>query len=99
MEAFAAGLPVVGSRIGAVREIVDDGTNGLFYEATDPASLAERVTWLARNEAERRRLAEGALATYRSRFTPEASYDRLIDAYRLAMARRGGKATEASRSS
>lgn len=93
MEAFASGLPVVGSRIGAVREIVEDGTNGLFYEPTDPASLAERVTWLAANETERRRLADGALATYRARFTPETSYDRLIDAYRQAIAhRRSGQA-------
>ena len=88
MEAFAAGLPVVGSRIGAVREIVEDGANGLFYDPTDPASLAERVTWLAAHEPERRRLADGALATYRARFTPDANYERLIDAYRLAAAHR-----------
>jgi glycosyltransferase involved in cell wall biosynthesis len=92
MEALAAGLPVVASRIGAVQEIVEDDVNGLFYEPGDPVGLASRVRWLAEHEDGRRRLAEGALATYQARFTPEANYQRLINAYRLALARRHGTA-------
>jgi glycosyltransferase involved in cell wall biosynthesis len=92
MEALAAGLPVVASRIGAVREIVEDDVNGLFYEPGDPAGLASRVRWLVEHDDVRRRLADGALATYHARFTPEANYQRLINAYRLAMSRRHGAA-------
>ena len=37
-EAFMAGIPVVGARIGGIADLVDDGRTGLLY---DPASSAE----------------------------------------------------------
>jgi glycosyltransferase involved in cell wall biosynthesis len=33
LEAFAAGLPVVGTRLGGIAELVQDGSNGLLVEA------------------------------------------------------------------
>ena len=39
-EAFLAGVPVVAARIGAIPEFVDDGRNGLLFEAGDSNDLA-----------------------------------------------------------
>src|SRR5258708_38613706 len=39
-EAFAAGRPVVASRLGGMAEFVTHGLNGLLFEPGDPASLA-----------------------------------------------------------
>lgn len=45
LEGFAAGLPVVGSRLGGIAELVRDGENGLLVE---PASVAEWAVALGR---------------------------------------------------
>lgn len=39
-EAFMAGVPIVGSRIGGTVDLVTDGHNGLLYDATSPSQLA-----------------------------------------------------------
>jgi len=56
LEAMAAGLPVVASRIDGVTELVEDNVTGLLFEAGDLAGLAKRLRRLAEDEALRRRL-------------------------------------------
>ena len=43
VEAFSQGLPVVGSRLGSMAEIIQDGVTGLHFEAGNAADLAEKV--------------------------------------------------------
>jgi glycosyltransferase involved in cell wall biosynthesis len=43
VEAQAAGRPVVALRAGGVRETVQDGLTGTFFDAPDPAALAAAV--------------------------------------------------------
>lgn len=47
LEAMAAGLPVVATDVGGLREVVDDGTTGYLAPARDDAALAECVRKLA----------------------------------------------------
>jgi len=47
VEAMAAGLTVVASRIGRLDEIVEDGHTGLLVPPGDPAALAEALASLA----------------------------------------------------
>jgi len=56
-EAFLFGVPVLASAIGALRELVEDGENGLLFRAGDAADLRSKVKHLARNPDEVRRLA------------------------------------------
>ncbi|MFY0038682.1 glycosyltransferase, partial [Acinetobacter baumannii] len=42
-EAFAAGTPVIASRIGALAHLVEDGVTGLLVAPGDPAALAEAI--------------------------------------------------------
>jgi glycosyltransferase involved in cell wall biosynthesis len=43
LEAAAAELPVVATRVGGVPEVVEDGTTGLLVPAADPVPLAEAM--------------------------------------------------------
>ena len=40
-EAFMAGVPVVGARMGGIPDLVTDGVNGLLYDASSPDALGQ----------------------------------------------------------
>lgn len=48
VEALAAGVPVVGTRVDGAAEVIKDGVNGYLVEAGDVQALADRVKTLLR---------------------------------------------------
>ncbi|RMF20997.1 MAG: glycosyltransferase, partial [Deltaproteobacteria bacterium] len=59
-EAMAAGLPVIGSAIGGVAELVEDGTDGLLVPQRDVGALADALEKLYREPDLARRLSVAA---------------------------------------
>ncbi len=43
LEGMQAGLPLVGTRVGGVPDIIENGKNGFLVEPRDPASLAHAI--------------------------------------------------------
>jgi glycosyltransferase involved in cell wall biosynthesis len=46
LEAFAQKTPVLASNLGGMKELVQDGQNGLLFEAGNPEDLAAKITCL-----------------------------------------------------
>ena len=62
IEAQAAGVPVVATPVGGIRETVVDGVTGLLVPPDDAAALAGAIIRLLDDPDEARRLAESARA-------------------------------------
>jgi colanic acid/amylovoran biosynthesis glycosyltransferase len=68
MEAMAAGVPVISTRLSGVPELVEDGETGLLVAERDAPALADAMARLAAEPDVGRRLAEAARRTVRERF-------------------------------
>lgn len=68
-EAMACGVPVVGSRSGALPELVAEGQTGLLATPRDEVSFADALETLARDEPLRQRMAHNGIARVREKFT------------------------------
>jgi glycosyltransferase involved in cell wall biosynthesis len=79
LEAMAAGLPVVATRVGGTPEILDDSC-GRLVPARDPEAFANMLVELASRPAERAKLGRAARARVETRFTIE----RMVGEYREA---------------
>jgi glycosyltransferase involved in cell wall biosynthesis len=85
VEAFARGLPVVASRLGAVTGIVEDRRTGRLFRAGSTVDLAEKLSDLFTRTEARRRMAVAARDEYLEKYTGERNYRLLIDAYERAV--------------
>jgi len=57
-EAMASGLPIVGTNVGGIPELVRHGVNGLLVRPRDHRALAEAIARLASDEGLRQSMAE-----------------------------------------
>jgi glycosyltransferase involved in cell wall biosynthesis len=71
LEAFAAGVPVLGAKLGGIAELVRDGVDGVLVAPDDAAAWAVAIDRLA----EDRRAAEAL----RARITPPRTMDAVAD--------------------
>jgi glycosyltransferase involved in cell wall biosynthesis len=76
LEAMAAGLPIVATRVGGNVEMVEDEVNGLLVEPENPEALAAAVLRLLAEP----RLADVMGRAARARVEPYA-WDRMVDRY------------------
>lgn len=87
-EAFALGVTVVASGMGALPELVQHEENGLLFTAGRVDELAACLKRLAGDPALVLRLGEAARRTVEQNHNPDAYYARLMDVYRRAVVER-----------
>ena len=86
LEAMAAGVPVVASRVGGMPDVLRDGETGVLVPARDPAALAAALASLLADGARRRALADGAGRDLKARFSAPAMARAYLDLYGAAAA-------------
>jgi glycosyltransferase involved in cell wall biosynthesis len=84
IEAFACGVPVIASRLGAMLELVEDGRTGLHFAPGDAADLAGKIEWAWENAPEMKRMGREARREYETKYTAARNYEMLMSIYERA---------------
>jgi glycosyltransferase involved in cell wall biosynthesis len=87
-ESFAMGKAVVGSAIGGIPELIDDGVNGLLFKAGDADALAEKIKYLSSDPDKARQMGENARKKAESDYCPGAHYEKIMDLYQNLIERK-----------
>ncbi len=77
VEAMAAGLPVVATRVGGIPEVVAEDETALLVEPADPAALAAAVERLYTDRTTRERLGNAGRRRFERDFRLSTMIDRL----------------------
>jgi glycosyltransferase involved in cell wall biosynthesis len=85
VEAFACGVPVVTSKLGAMAEIVEDGVTGLHYRPRDADDLATKLKWAFSHPDRLQQMGRRARAVYKERYCAERNYPLLLSIYERAI--------------
>jgi len=93
VEAFACGLPVIASRLGAMAEIVQDGRTGLHFTPGDSRELAAKIDWAWNHPEEILCIGRAARKEYEAKYTAEENYRRLMDIYQRVLEHPHGAVT------
>lgn len=88
VEAYACGLPVIASRIGALADLVVEGKTGLLFAPGDPEDLAAKLDWAAANPVHMRTMGINAREKYEAEMTGSANERMLAGIYAAAIADR-----------
>jgi glycosyltransferase involved in cell wall biosynthesis len=89
LEAMAAGVPVVGTRVEGVPEAIDDGSNGVLADPGDATDLARSMMRVVEGELDWCTLRARATKSHAEQFSAErmaegvaAVYDRVLKTHR-----------------
>lgn len=85
VEAYACGLPVIASRLGAMAELVKDGVTGLLFEPGDANDLVKKMRWADSQPEAMQRMGLAARKEYEQKFTPETNFSQLMGIYAEAI--------------
>lgn len=90
LEAMAAGVPVIATKVGGLPEQIEHLETGVLVEPGNPSVLADWIVRLHDDPGLRERLAAAAADRVRERFTIERQADVLHRAYLAALNLRHG---------
>ena len=88
LEAMAAGVPVLASKVGGVPDLIDPEKTGLFCDSERPESFREGVARLLADRELSQRLAVTAKAEALRRFHPQVIARRHLEIYREVAGKR-----------
>lgn len=82
VESYSLGTPVIGSNIGGIPEIVEDGKTGWLFEPGNVKGLEDVMLKAASiKDEEYKKMCAAAYSFYKKNFNENVYYERLIDFY------------------
>ncbi len=90
-EAFALGVPVAASNLGAMASLVDNGKNGVLFEPGSVNDISQAIAAAWNDQSNLAIMAEAARAEFEEKYTAEANYKLLMDIYQKAIENRRRK--------
>ncbi len=98
LEALALRVPVVGTDVGGIPEIVCHQKTGYLVPPANAEALAEGILWMLNNRDQAKKLADEGCRTVNERFTATAMVRKNIAVYqRLNNARQGKRKNQGDR--
>ena len=88
-EAMAMGKATIGSRIGPVAEVVEDGVTGYLVAPEDPEQFAQRALELLDDDGKRRAFGEAGRRRVEKLFTEERMCETIERQYRRLLEAKG----------
>lgn len=84
-EAAACGLPVIGSSVGGIPEIIVNGENGYLVPPDEPIELAKSIQAMLRNSKKMKSMAKHGKERVIQKFDLNKTIDRLSGIYRSTL--------------
>ena len=84
IEGMSFGRPVVGTRVGGIPELIQDGVTGYLAECGDVQQIASLVLSLLRDPAARDRMGRAARAAVEAKFDLRATVRQLVGLYGIS---------------
>jgi len=82
IEAFAYGKPVIGARIGGIPEMINDGINGLLFEAGNVGDLEAKIKlFLSVSDDDVMKMGAAARRKAELEYNPGIHYEKLLSVY------------------
>ena len=83
LEAMACGTPVIGSNVGGISDIIEDGYNGFLVPEKSPPELADKIIELLSNKKMAEEFSVNGLKIVREKFSWEIVCDRFARMYEV----------------
>ncbi len=79
IEAMACGIPVVGTKVGGIPEIISDSYNGFLVLPDDASVLAQRIESILNSKTLRNDFVKAGIETVQEKFTLDKQFGKFIE--------------------
>ena len=69
IEAFACGKPVIASRLGTMKELIEDGKTGLLFEPGNSDDLKSKIIWAVEHREQMKEMGKNARKEFEKKYT------------------------------
>jgi glycosyltransferase involved in cell wall biosynthesis len=84
IEGMSIGKPVVGTRVGGIPELIEDGVTGFLAERGDVRHIASLILSLLRDPAARDRMGRAARSAVKRKFELRANVADVLTLYGIS---------------